>query len=35
MVVQAVVHDAMTGHSTPEAAVRRLTRELADISRRG
>ncbi|GAB2923615.1 ABC transporter substrate-binding protein [Streptomyces heilongjiangensis] len=35
MVVQAVVHDALTGHSTPEAAVRRLTRELADISRRG
>jgi multiple sugar transport system substrate-binding protein len=35
MVVQAVVQDAMTGHSTPEAAVRRLTRELADISRRG
>jgi multiple sugar transport system substrate-binding protein len=35
MVVQAVVHDAMTGHSTPEAAVRRLARELADISRRG
>ncbi|WP_326573619.1 ABC transporter substrate-binding protein [Streptomyces sp. NBC_00481] len=35
MVVQAVVHDAMAGHSTPEAAVRRLARELADISRRG
>ncbi|WP_159765967.1 ABC transporter substrate-binding protein [Streptomyces sp. HM190] len=35
MVVQAVVRDALTGHSTPEAAVRRLTRELADISRRG
>jgi multiple sugar transport system substrate-binding protein len=35
MVVQAVVQDAMTGHSTPEAAVRRLTRELAGISRRG
>ncbi|WP_230196083.1 ABC transporter substrate-binding protein [Streptomyces coriariae] len=35
MVVQAVVHDAMSGHSTPEAAVRRLARELADISRRG
>ncbi|KPI32768.1 ABC transporter substrate-binding protein [Streptomyces sp. NPDC054950] len=35
MVVQAVVHDAMSGHTTPEAAVRRLARELADISRRG
>ncbi|MFD9389470.1 ABC transporter substrate-binding protein [Streptomyces sp. NPDC060000] len=35
MVVQAVVHDAMAGHSTPEAAVRRLARELADISRHG
>ncbi|WP_406010981.1 ABC transporter substrate-binding protein [Streptomyces sp. NBC_00637] len=35
MVVQAVVHDAMSGHSTPEAAVRRLARELAAISRRG
>ncbi|WP_062645684.1 ABC transporter substrate-binding protein [Streptomyces maremycinicus] len=35
MVVQAVVHDAMSGHSTPEAAARRLARELADISRRG
>jgi multiple sugar transport system substrate-binding protein len=35
LVVQAVVHDAMTGHQTPEAAVRRLARELADISRRG
>ncbi|MCT9004966.1 ABC transporter substrate-binding protein [Streptomyces sp. NPDC054766] len=35
LVVQAVVHDAMTGHQTPEAAVRRLARELADISHRG
>ncbi|MEU9312007.1 ABC transporter substrate-binding protein [Streptomyces sp. NPDC048256] len=35
MVVQAVVHDAMSGHSTPEAAVLRLARELADISRHG
>ncbi|MFG3028701.1 ABC transporter substrate-binding protein [Streptomyces sp. NPDC048253] len=35
MVVQAVVHDAMSGHTTPEAAVRRLARELADVSRRG
>ncbi|MFF4542534.1 ABC transporter substrate-binding protein [Streptomyces aureus] len=35
LVVQAVVHDAMTGRQTPEAAVRRLARELADISRRG
>ncbi|MGW3916098.1 ABC transporter substrate-binding protein [Streptomyces sp. NPDC005070] len=35
LAVQAVVHDAMTGHQTPEAAVRRLARELADISRRG
>ncbi|MET9904098.1 ABC transporter substrate-binding protein [Streptomyces sp. NPDC006446] len=35
LAVQAVVHDAMAGHQTPEAAVRRLARELADISRRG
>ena len=28
LVVQAVVRDAMTGHETPEAAVRRLAREL-------
>ncbi|MFB7246587.1 ABC transporter substrate-binding protein [Streptomyces populi] len=35
LAVQAVVHDAMTGNQTPEAAVRRLARELADISRRG
>ncbi|MDQ0585550.1 ABC transporter substrate-binding protein [Streptomyces rishiriensis] len=35
MVVQAVVHDAMAGRSTPDAAARRLARELADISRRG
>lgn len=35
LAVQAVVHDALTGHQTPEAAVRRLARELADISRRG
>ncbi|WAZ20947.1 ABC transporter substrate-binding protein [Streptomyces cinnabarinus] len=32
LVVQAVVRDAMTGHVTPEAAVRRLARELAAIS---
>ncbi|MXM63061.1 extracellular solute-binding protein [Streptomyces sp. HUCO-GS316] len=31
LVVQAVVHDAMTGRETPEAAVRRLARELAAI----
>ncbi|MFG2790835.1 ABC transporter substrate-binding protein [Streptomyces sp. NPDC048419] len=31
LVVQAVVHDAMTGHETPAAAVRRLARELAAI----
>jgi multiple sugar transport system substrate-binding protein len=35
LAVQAVVQDAMTGHQTPEAAVRRLANELADISRRG
>ncbi|WP_328337821.1 ABC transporter substrate-binding protein [Streptomyces violaceus] len=33
LVVQAVVHDAMAGHETPTAAVRRLARELALISR--
>lgn len=32
LVVQAVVHDAMTGHETPEAAVRRLARELDSIA---
>ncbi|WP_329295737.1 ABC transporter substrate-binding protein [Streptomyces sp. NBC_01455] len=31
LVVQAVVHDAMTGHETSEVAVRRLARELAAI----
>lgn len=34
LVVQAVVHDAMTGHDTPRAAVGRLARELAAISPR-
>ncbi|MFC9637189.1 ABC transporter substrate-binding protein [Streptomyces mirabilis] len=34
LVVQAVVHDAMTGHETPSAAVRRLARELAAIPSR-
>ncbi|MFI8168833.1 ABC transporter substrate-binding protein [Streptomyces sp. NPDC086081] len=34
LVVQAVVHDAMAGRQTPEAAVRRLARELAVISNR-
>ncbi|MFJ8633307.1 ABC transporter substrate-binding protein [Streptomyces sp. NPDC093568] len=34
LVVQAVVHDAMTGRETAQAAVRRLARELADISSR-
>ncbi|MGW7541130.1 ABC transporter substrate-binding protein [Streptomyces sp. NPDC054770] len=34
LVVQAVVHDAMTGHETPAAAVRRLARELAALSAR-
>ncbi|WP_030246805.1 MULTISPECIES: ABC transporter substrate-binding protein [unclassified Streptomyces] len=34
LVVQAVVHDAMAGRETPAAAVRRLARELAAISRR-
>ncbi|MPY62276.1 ABC transporter substrate-binding protein [Streptomyces spongiae] len=34
LVVQAVVHDAMAGRDTPEAAVRRLARELAAVSSR-
>src|SRR5690606_26229473 len=34
LVVQAVVHDAMTGRQTPEAAVRRLATELAAVSSR-
>ncbi|MGX4692876.1 ABC transporter substrate-binding protein [Streptomyces sp. JNUCC 63] len=34
LVVQAVVHDTLTGQQTPEAAVRRLARELAAISHR-
>jgi multiple sugar transport system substrate-binding protein len=34
LVVQAVVHDAMTGRETPEAAVRRLARELDALSSR-
>ncbi|MEU9629847.1 ABC transporter substrate-binding protein [Streptomyces luteogriseus] len=34
LAVQAVVHDAMAGHQTPAAAMRRLARELAAISRR-
>jgi multiple sugar transport system substrate-binding protein len=29
-----VVHDAMTGHEAPSAAVRRLARELAAIPSR-
>ncbi|TXS45452.1 ABC transporter substrate-binding protein [Streptomyces sp. uw30] len=33
LVVQAVVRDAMTGRETPEAAVRRLARELDAIAR--
>jgi multiple sugar transport system substrate-binding protein len=33
LVVQAVVHDALTGRGTPEAAVRRLARELSAVSR--
>ncbi|QOV39112.1 ABC transporter substrate-binding protein [Streptomyces ferrugineus] len=33
LVVQAVVHDAMTGRETPAAAVRRLARELDAIAR--
>lgn len=32
LVVQAVVHDAMTGHESSDAAVRRLAKELAAIS---
>ncbi|MFI7411546.1 ABC transporter substrate-binding protein [Streptomyces sp. NPDC049627] len=34
LVVQAIVHDALTGRDTPEAAVRRLARELAPVSSR-
>ncbi|MFJ8532386.1 ABC transporter substrate-binding protein [Streptomyces sp. NPDC093591] len=34
LVVQAVVHDAMAGRETPEAAVRRLARELDALARR-
>lgn len=34
LVVQAVVHDAMTGRETPASAVRRLARELAALSSR-
>ncbi|MFF7165375.1 ABC transporter substrate-binding protein [Streptomyces sp. NPDC008086] len=34
LVVQAVVRDAMTGHETPAAAVRRLARDLAAVSSR-
>ncbi|MGX1094250.1 multiple sugar transport system substrate-binding protein [Streptomyces albogriseolus] len=34
LVVQAVVHDAMSGRQTPEAAVRRLAAELAVVSSR-
>ncbi|MFE1751496.1 ABC transporter substrate-binding protein [Streptomyces anandii] len=34
LVVQAVVHDALTGRETPEEAVRRLARELAAVSHR-
>ncbi|GAA2505416.1 ABC transporter substrate-binding protein [Streptomyces gobitricini] len=34
LAVQAVVHDAMAQHQTPEAAVRRLADELAAIARR-
>ncbi|MEV8021486.1 ABC transporter substrate-binding protein [Streptomyces sp. NPDC086554] len=33
LAVQAAVHDAMAGNQPPEAAVRRLARELAAISR--
>lgn len=33
LVVQAVVRDAMTGRETPEAAVRRLARELDAVAR--
>ncbi|CAL9290178.1 putative ABC transporter-binding protein [Streptomyces sp. SudanB148_2056] len=34
LAVQAVVHDAMSGRQTPEAAVRRLAEELATVSSR-
>ncbi|MFG3499539.1 ABC transporter substrate-binding protein [Streptomyces sp. NPDC047928] len=34
LVVQAVVHDAMAQHQSPEAAVRRLARELDAVARR-
>ncbi len=34
LAVQAVVHDAMSGRQTPEAAVRRLAEELAAVSAR-
>ncbi|MET8943377.1 ABC transporter substrate-binding protein [Streptomyces sp. NPDC004542] len=34
LVVQAVVHDALTGQQTPAAAVRRLARELDAVARR-
>ncbi|WP_406865184.1 ABC transporter substrate-binding protein [Streptomyces sp. HUAS MG47] len=34
LAVQAVAHDAMAQHQTPEAAVRRLAAELAAIARR-
>ncbi|MFD7613976.1 ABC transporter substrate-binding protein [Streptomyces sp. NPDC059828] len=35
LAVQAVVHDAMAQHQGPDAAVRRLSGELAAIARRG
>ncbi|MEE1942674.1 ABC transporter substrate-binding protein [Streptomyces sp. TRM 70361] len=35
LVVQAVVHDAMAGRQTPEAAVARLARELRAVARGG
>ncbi|MEU5115045.1 ABC transporter substrate-binding protein [Streptomyces longwoodensis] len=34
LAVQAVLHDALTGHATPAQTVRRLARELAAISHR-
>ena len=34
LVVQAVVHDTLTGQQTPEAAVRRLAHELEAVSPR-
>ncbi|WP_432139304.1 MULTISPECIES: ABC transporter substrate-binding protein [unclassified Streptomyces] len=34
LVVQAVLHDALTGRETPESAVRRLARELAAVAHR-